>query len=257
MKKLIFLVIIAIVLVGLWLFRGNIVNTEIQKSTKVLGEEIFDKKNGQEIRIEDRIYRTYWEIIENIEVLYLLPNFSKRITSKETVDKEDCELLVNGGFYDENSKPIGLFISERERISDYQKNSLFNGIVSVNLFAIPRISRETPKDDLVFALQTGPIVFENGNPTEIELSRDKMARRVIAATTGENKLVFIVIYNPESVFDGPLLAELPQVVSEISEKNKLNIADAINLDGGSASTFISNSVTLTEISPVGSFFCLK
>jgi len=80
---------------------------------------------------------------------------------------------------------------------------------------------------------------------------------VISAVTGDNKLIFMVIYDPKSVFLGPELVDLPQIVSLVSAENDLNIADAINLDGGSASAFKSRDFSLSEISPVGSFFCLQ
>ena len=75
--------------------------------------------------------------------------------------------------------------------------------------------------------------------------------------TGDNTLYFIIIYNENQVFDGPFLQDMPSVMSEIQKETGIVFADAINLDGGTASTFYSDEVNLSEMSPVGSFFCIK
>ncbi|RJR30058.1 hypothetical protein C4564_01180, partial [Candidatus Microgenomates bacterium] len=107
------------------------------------------------------------------------------------------------------------------------------------------------------ALQTGPVLVENGSAVELSLARDKQARRIVAAITGSNELVFVAIYSPGSSFDGPYLEDLPLIVNHISEELNLNIADAINLDGGTASAFYSENTHISELSPIGSFFCVK
>ena len=129
--------------------------------------------------------------------------------------------------------------------------------MSVNELGTPRITREVPEDPLVNAVQTGPVVFENGAVTKLSFVRDSASRRVIAAVSGENELIFMVFYTQDSAFSGPLLAELPEGVAKLNVEENLGIADAINLDGGSASAFAIPGFSLTEASPVGSFFCAR
>lgn len=190
----------------------------------------------------------------------LVPNFSEMKTAKTVQREMNCKTVVNGGFYfaiDSENVPIGLFISDGNEISEYRQNSLFDGILSVNEFGTPRITAETPDDALLVAVQTGPMLQSNNFEHELSMTRDKKARRMVAAVTGDNELIFISVYDPETTFFGPLLADLPEIISMFEESENINIADAINLDGGAASAFYSDGIALSEASPVGSFFCVE
>jgi len=197
-----------------------------------------------------------WEKVDS-KRLILIPNFDEKKSSRNVFEENNCLVLVNGGFYSKTFKPIGYFIVNTQKLSDFEKNRLFDGIFSINEYGIPRITRVLPKDNLVNAVQTGPIIFENGATVSLNISRDKPARRIIAAVTGSNELIFIVFYSPSNYFLGPLLSDLPEEIKKLNESEKLDIADAINLDGGSASSFITKKVSLTEASPVGSYFCIQ
>lgn len=185
----------------------------------------------------------------------LLPNFTDSETSRDLFTQNNCQVLVNGGFYSKTNQPIGLFLSEYDQISGYQNNSLFNGIVSVNDFDTPRITRNTPTDRLRLAIQTGPILIENASPRTLSIRNDSPNRRTVAAITGENKIFFLTIYDNDSFFSGPNLEDLPSVLEEFESQTGIEIADAINLDGGTASALQSNEVDINELSPIGSFFC--
>jgi uncharacterized protein YigE (DUF2233 family) len=189
--------------------------------------------------------------------MVLIPNFEAKKTSKSAFEENGCETLINGGFYGRDNAPIGYFVADGQELSGFRQNKLFDGVLSVNEFGTPRITRKAPSDPLVSAVQTGPIVFENGLKVPLSIMRDRPDRRMLAAVTGVNELIFITFYSPESSFSGPRLAELPDAISKLNEAEELNIADAVNLDGGSASAFITAEISLTEASPVGSFFCVK
>lgn len=168
-----------------------------------------------------------------------------------------CQFLVSGGFYTKDNQPIGLFLSERQTLSPFVPNSLFNAVFSVNLFDTPRITRTSPQDPLRLALQSGPLLIENASLLTFSLVNDKPARRIIVAVDGTNIVYFIVIYDPVAAFSGPRLASLPAVLETFQQQSGLLLADALNLDGGTACAFYSDSLKLSEASPVGSFFCLK
>ncbi len=89
------------------------------------------------------------------------------------------------------------------------------------------------------------------------IQHDEPARRTIAAKTRDNTYVFLTVYDENSVFGGPLLSDLPSAVEEISNREEFRIADAINLDGGSASAFYNGDANLSELTSVGSIFCIK
>ncbi len=54
-----------------------------------------------------------------------------------------------------------------------------------------------------------------------------------------------------------LLVDLPEIVQAIIKKETIDVVDALNLDGGNHSAFYGNDTTLYELSPIGSFFCIK
>src|SRR3989344_4522142 len=188
--------------------------------------------------------------------LILIPNFEEKLSAREAKEKYDCQTLVNGGFYSESNKPIGLFITNNQSLAGYQTNQSFNGVLSINDFATPRITRQVPRDNLVHAVQAGPLLIENGSILKV-VSNDEAARRLVVAVTGANELYFVMFYDPDSNFSGPTLGELPGVLKQVQNGTEIHFADAINLDGGTASAMYTPGVSLSEASPVGSFFCAK
>jgi uncharacterized protein YigE (DUF2233 family) len=197
-----------------------------------------------------------WFMVENLTNLSLHTNLEEKLTSRTAKKNYNCASLVNAGFYSKQYTHIGLFISDSKEISAYTKNSLFNGILSVNTLLTPRITATPPSDSLITAVQSGPVLIENSFVKKLNVSADK-ARRVIAAVNGNNQLIFIVIYDVANSQNGPDLSQLPAIVKDISDKNNLNIADAINLDGGSASSYYHENKSLSEISTIGGFFCIQ
>ncbi len=241
------------------LLNGDSFKASFEKATtnnKVLGvkQDLDFMINGQDISVA-------WVKIENIDHLKLIANFTERLTPNEAKTKYGCKVLVNGAFYMENNgdignyKPIGLFISEYQRLADYKTSSLLNGVLSINDFATPRVTAKTPKDQLRIAVQNGPMLIENNSFKKLTLSKDEQARRIVAATTGANELYFLVFYNPNSAFMGPKLVDLPKALSIFEKETNIDLADAMNLDGGNASVFIAPDTSLSSSTPVGSFFC--
>ncbi|RJR28982.1 hypothetical protein C4564_04115, partial [Candidatus Microgenomates bacterium] len=122
-------------------------------------------------------------VAANASLVSLYANFTKQARASDLFKEYSCKTLVNGGFYTEDLNPTGLFVSEGNTLFAFQKNSLLNGVLSINYVDTPRITRETPEDSLRLALQTGPVLVENGSAVELSLARDKQARRIVAAIT--------------------------------------------------------------------------
>jgi uncharacterized protein YigE (DUF2233 family) len=171
--------------------------------------------------------------------------------------KEKCKFLVNSGYYKADFSPTGLLISEYQKVSSFVASKTADGIFSVNDFATPRITSEIPKDRLRLALQAGPILKENSFKKVLKLKSDELARRVIVGVTGANQAVFIVFYDSQSVYKGPFLSNLPDLVEKFEKASGIILADVLNLDGGTASVFISDKLNLPEAVFSGSFFCAK
>ncbi len=237
-------------LVFLFLISGFLIKNKPEEKTLGIKQEFYNKQ----VRGFDNVYNFDY-VIADSEKVFLYFN-SERLPGNVIKDRFGCSYLISGGFYDPNFKPIGLLISEGREVSSWQKNQLFNGIFSINHFDTARITREVPQDSLRVALQAGPLVFENGKRV-IYKSSVVFERRIVLGVTGENKPIFLAFWSQENFLKGPTLEEISYLIEKINREFGLNIADAMNLDGGTASFFFGNELVLGEVNLVASFFCVK
>ncbi len=251
MKKMILFTGI-IIIAGLLL---NISPIQIQRSSTTSPSPI--PKNYREYLVDDQKLLFASFSIKIPEMLMLIPNFSQKITSPDAFQANQCRLLTNGGFYAKDNTPIGLFVSENLLINSFQKNALFNGFFSIQKNGTTRIENQIPDIDSRFALQSGPLLIIDGIAQKLTIRDDEPARRIIVAQTTGNSIVFLALFGSENTFNGPKLADVPKHLKEIEKLLGISITNALNLDGGSASAFITKDHSLTELTPVGSFFCVK
>jgi len=207
--------------------------------------------------MDGKEYVFAWIQITSSENIFLYSNFEERYTLEEGVEKYDCRNLTSGGFYTETNSPIGLFISEVGMLSDKTVNKLFNGYFILTKKSEAIISRNYSGEPVRIGLQAGPILIQNGVVQKLTLTSDKMARRIVVALTKEGEIYFVTLYDKESVFIGPLLADLPELVSDVQNEIGVEFTSALNLDGGSASAFYTQNIQLSELTLIGSFFCEK
>lgn len=180
----------------------------------------------------------------------LFANFTEQKTSEEIQSERGCTYLMNGGFYTKESTPVGLFMSNGQTLRNENVSALFDSFLTINVINVPRISRVLPKDPLRIAIQVGPLLIENAEVEKLSIRDDKVARRLVAAVTGDNKILFISVR-------AAYLGNLPVIIDQWAKEQNVEIADAVNLDGGSASAFRTPTLTLPEITPIGSAFCIK
>jgi len=197
-------------------------------------------------------YSYIWFKVENNSKLALIPNFDKRMAMSELVKQNGCSYAINAGFYDTNYKPLGLWINNEGLKGNVSSSTLINGFLSISNKAT--ISVNKPSESRL-AIQTGPLLATDKQNRRLSITNDERARRSVALVLTNGTLIFITIYNGESVYDGPKLTELPSILSLIANQEKWNIQDAINLDGGSASAIVTPTRSLQEFQPVGSIFC--
>lgn len=210
-----------------------------------------------EIGLNNNKFQTAWFVVNSPEKLFLYPNFTQKLPSFELKKTNNCNSLVNAGFYDKSNKPLGLFISEGKVISEEIESFLFNGVFFLDDKNLPEILVTPPKINIRLAVQSGPILWEEGTERTLKIIDDKMARRMIIGITEKKEIIFLSFYDKESPLQGPYLQDLPKLIRILNDKMDLKILSALNLDGGSASAFSANNLTLSEISNIGSFFCEK
>lgn len=210
-----------------------------------------------DIDIEGKHTKALWIKVENLDDLFLYPNFSDSLTSELAKENNLCSELINGGFYTQENTPIGLFVSEGRQIASFSKNQLLNGVFSINYDGVPKITNDLPLENLRLGLQTGPVLLENGQKKDLSKTKEESARRAVVAINDKKEVYFLILYKEGSVFMGPTISKLPEIILEFSDKLGLNLQDAANLDGGSASAFHSQGFKLNELTPLGSYFCIK
>lgn len=200
-------------------------------------------------------FRAAW-FIANPGSITLTPNFTTKLTAREYKAQEGCRSLSNAGFYSTSFAPIGLFIHDGNTLNNFTENMLLNGIFSISSQGLASIS-VSPLPYMRIAVQTGPILLSSGKKTLLAIKNDEPSRRVVVGITNDHSVVFSVFYNPENPYLGPLLELLPEHISVFKRQSGISLSDAINLDGGSASAFMTKGLDLEELTTVGSFFCIR
>jgi uncharacterized protein YigE (DUF2233 family) len=188
--------------------------------------------------------------------LNLIPNFADRQTSRQLADRYGCLAFANGAFYDTSNRPLGLFEVKGVTVRKKAVNNLIDAVFWQDQNRRFHLGFSDPIDPL-WAIQTGPMLFSDDKPLAITIRNDEKARRNGVILTNSGDPVFFTIFDPESLYLGPLLSEMPAYVSRLASQENLEIKTATNLDGGSASAFWDGKTRLEELTAVGSLFCLK
>lgn len=212
------------------------------------------------ITLDGLTYQVYWYKTQDHADIQLWYNLEEKAASMEARESLNCDLLINGGFYNPEYQPIGWFYSQGGTVSPAQTNALFNGYIYRSKDNPVSIKIDLPDldqtENLIFGMQTGPILYYSGEERILTLNQDKPARRSIVATTDQDQALFAMITSHDSRLSGPLLSDLPQILTKFAQSHQFTLEAAINLDGGSASAFLSPQTTISEIKTIGSYFCV-
>lgn len=262
MKKwVLILIIILLISAGVFYWKSSLpANKKVLSATEVPTQSPSPSPSvwPQSIllNIDNSPIRISWAIVDPKKV-ELYDNLKEQKMSEEIKANKSCSVFVNGGFYSENKTHLGLFIANFETLSKFSQNDTFNGFLSIDSTDKILISADKPGNNPRIALQTGPLLILDDQPLTLTINNDEPERRIIAGTTIDNKLIFLALYREKNDLEGPLLEKLPEIINLFKEQANIKIINAINLDGGSASVFISKYDLLRELNIVGSYFCAK
>ncbi|MEA3355383.1 MAG: phosphodiester glycosidase family protein [Patescibacteria group bacterium] len=251
MKKILFSLFVIISLILIFNHKNN------KKVTPLPQEEIKEMSLMEKldtINYNNKTYPFAFFKVDHPEDLKLFSNFSQIKSSEDIIKEKQSSFLINGGFYDKSNQPLGWFVADNQEISKKIISNLLNGFIQKKDNQI--FINSTPLLNVQFGLQSGPILIKNSQPLILKIKNDEFRRRTIATLNQNHQLIFITIISTESEFNGPLLANTPNVLQKISQKINQKFVSAINLDGGSASVFYTPDTYIKEFSPIGSFFCL-
>jgi uncharacterized protein YigE (DUF2233 family) len=207
--------------------------------------------------VKDKTYRVAWHVLE--PTYEIITGINTKLASSSATLRlmNNCTILSSGGFYTPDGKPIGLLVNRGQVISAWQQNQLFNGVLgSVDgTFAIVTDNPQEQAYD--WAVQAGPVLWKNGEAVNLALKNDQEARRILAGITVDGKLLLMSIVGEDSLFSGPTLAEMAELIPALEEQTGKMFEGVINLDGGTASALASDAISLRELKPIGSFVCVK
>ena len=169
--------------------------------------------------------------------------FSAKSTALRVIDNPDGQSLgavmkrekyvcgVNGGYFDTEFKPIGLRVAEGTTFSALRRARLITGILlqSDRGIDVVRVSEFSLTKKIITAVQSGPFLVE-GNKRIRGLNDSQLARRTFAGI-GTNDRAFLGFCSDVS------LAELANILATAPIVADSKTRRAMNLDGGSSSTF--------------------
>ncbi|MEI6493928.1 MAG: phosphodiester glycosidase family protein [Verrucomicrobiota bacterium] len=140
-----------------------------------------------------------------------------------------CVAGVNGSYFQEDFRPVGLMIADGREIQPFAKAKLLAGILAVRgtRLEIVRSSKFAKSSDLRQAVQCGPMLVEGDQPTG-GLNGARSARRTVVATDGRGRWALIYLTSV-TLDDAARILALPGILGD------WRTATALNLDGGSSS----------------------
>jgi uncharacterized protein YigE (DUF2233 family) len=259
MKKIFLLIMLIFLAMSYYFWNQNTSPTkESADNQEISNQEFRGNVDTHEFKSQESnaTYKITWLSLKDSDQLTLYSNLDKKLTSLDAKKGNSCNSLVNAGFYTIEDKHVGLFINEGVKLSDSKESLLFSGYFWIDEEGFVYIN-DAPPISAKLALQSGPILMLDSVVQTIKAGNDEASRRMVVATAEDNIIMFITFYDSGSVFSGPTLTELPSLLERLNSDKNLQIVSAVNLDGGSASSFLTENLSLSELTKIGGFFCIK
>lgn len=265
MKRLVgFFIILLFFLIGFfyWFFFSQKTQpvSEIKESTTIKkGEKNFESFNQgmKSLTFQDNEFLFLSQQVSQPQELKLYPNFEEKLSSTLLFENYKCSFLTNGGFYSQENQPLAWFFTQEKLFKKAIKSAFFNGFLALNKDNTFYLGEALPTNEISWGLQTGPLLIFESKPLPLNLAHDESDRRIVAALNSKNELFFLVITRSDSLAFGPLLKNLPLIVQKIALDLNEEFQTAVNLDGGTASAFLTPVKNIKEYTWIGSFFCLQ
>jgi uncharacterized protein YigE (DUF2233 family) len=146
-------VVLILIGIGGFLFNREHSQTSIKDTVTTLISPTPPIINNQIVNLNDKEFAYYLFRLKDPKKLSLYSNLKE----ERVFDYENtCEFASNGGFYDETSGHIGLFIEKGKVVSPFLHDALFNGVLYSDGTNV-RLTTSDPGEDLLWAVQSGPI----------------------------------------------------------------------------------------------------
>ncbi|KTC73070.1 hypothetical protein Lbir_1122 [Legionella birminghamensis] len=148
----------------------------------------------------------------------------KYASADEFAQHSNALLTINGGFFDQEFKPLGLRIKNRQLKSPLKQISWWGIFYIRNDKPYITNVRQFRRDNQIeFAVQSGPRLLINGQIPPLKPGR---AERTALGITPDGEVIILVT-------DNAALSTIE--LAQIMKAPPLNCLNALNLDGGSSS----------------------
>ena len=161
-------------------------------------------------------------------------------TAQALREESHAYVVVNGGFFDEKHKPLGLIVSEGREISPLRKVDQGVFLIAMGRPSIQH-SRDPLPPSIETALQSGPRLIVDGHVLQMKPQVD---RRTSVCLPGDGTVMVVVFPDPIS------LSDLAENLARPSADGGLGCWSALSLDGG-RSTQLSAAVPPLNLEVVG------
>ncbi len=81
------------------LTRKDGVNSTVEKEDVLSSKAVETGENVADFEFENQSFRAAWLKVEDLNKIYLIPNFDEKFTANEILENDKCKNLVSGGFY--------------------------------------------------------------------------------------------------------------------------------------------------------------
>jgi uncharacterized protein YigE (DUF2233 family) len=188
--------------------------------------------------------------------LTVLDNRGNTQWLNQAMTQRHCLAGVNGGYFQPDTTPLGLVISEGRKIHGFHRSRLLSGLVVVrdNQLGLLRSAELSPAMKLSDALQAGPFLIDQGKPVA-GLHNKKRARRTLVLADQSGRYGIAVVQTPVT------LAELAHMLATPGILHEIALHRALNMDGGSSSALWARTtegeVHLRGLKRVRNFLCVQ
>lgn len=157
----------------------------------------------------------------------LLPNPHKTASVKNLVENKKALIGVNANFFDPQSNPLGLIVSNRKIVNPFKKISWW-GIFQIKgrRPSIIHSSQWYSSRQVSMAIQAGPRLVVNGKVPKL---KSEISQKTAIGINRKGEVILLTTLYPFSV------NELAKLMAKPESKGGLGCRYALNLDGGSSS----------------------
>ncbi|MFZ2025064.1 MAG: phosphodiester glycosidase family protein [Microgenomates group bacterium] len=255
MKARIAILIFCISIIGVLAYKFLGVSSVITNQATLPTPTLIARQTNDTLTYQDIAYDYEFFTSDHPDRLTLIANFETPIRGSTLAAKNKCDYAINGGFYATAGTPLGAFVGNGYNQPKALNSALFNGFFEFS--ASKAVITTTVDTNYTFILQSGPLLVYNASPLPLAIQNDEHARRSVVVMTNDGQILFVTFYINDSIYNGPLLDDLPMILKQFAVDQRISITEALNLDGGSATYFKNSDIELPELTPIGSMFCLQ